>query len=96
MPIITYWNTSREQTGQTMSAIVTATNMAIQHNMKILLISTSLNDDTMKNCFWREKNNFLSGIFGPNINVVNQSGIEGLDRVVRSNNYKRLYKSGTN
>lgn len=85
MPIITFWNTSREQTGQTLSVTATATNMAIQHNKRILLISTSLNDDTMKNCFWREKNNFLSGIFGANVNVVNQNGIEGLDRIVRSN-----------
>lgn len=85
MPIITYWNTSREQTGQTMAAVATATNMAIQHNLKILLISTSLNDDTIKKCFWHEKGGLLSGIFGTNVSVVNQNGIEGLDRIVRSN-----------
>ena len=85
MSIVTFYNSAREQTGQTMSAIAIATNMAIQHNIKILLISTSLNDDTIKNSFWHEKPNLLSGIFGSNANVVNQSGIEGLDRVVRSN-----------
>lgn len=85
MPIITYWNTSRVQTGQTMAAVATATNLAIQHNQKILLISTSLNDNTIKNCFWHEKGSLLSGIFGSNTNLVNQNGIEGLDRVVRSN-----------
>lgn len=85
MPIITFWNTSREQTGQTMAAVATATAMAIQHNQKILLISTSLNDDTIKNCFWHEKNGLLSGIFKSNTNVINQNGIEGLDRIVRSN-----------
>lgn len=85
MSIVTFYNSAREQTGQTMSAIAMATNMAIQHNVKILLISTSLNDDTIKNCFWHEKGNLLSGIFGSNTNLVNQSGIEGLDRVVRSN-----------
>ena len=85
MSIVTFYNSAREQTGQTMSAIAMTTNMAIQHNVKILLISTSLNDDTIKNCFWHEKGNLLSGIFGTNVNLVNQSGIEGLDRVVRSN-----------
>lgn len=85
MPIITYWNTTRDQTGQTLSAVATATNMAIQQNVKILLISTSLNDDTMKNCFWHEKKGMLSGIFGASTNLVNQSGIEGLDRIARSN-----------
>ena len=68
-----------------MSAIVAATHMAITQNQKILLISTSLNDDTMKNCFWHEKPSVLSGIFGSNVNIINQNGIEGLDRVVRSN-----------
>lgn len=85
MPIITFWNTSREQTGQTMAAIATATAMSIQHNQKILLISTSLNDNTIKNCFWHEKRGLLSGIFKSNTNIINQNGIEGLDRIVRSN-----------
>ena len=85
MPIVTFWNTSREQTGQTMAAVATATAMSIQHNQKILLISTSLNDDTIKNCFWHEKTGLLSGIFKSNTNVINQNGIEGLDRIVRSN-----------
>lgn len=85
MPIVTFWNTAREQTGQTISAIATATNMAIQQNIKILLISTSLNDNTVKDSFWHEKPNMLSGLFGANVNLVNQNGIEGLDRIVRSN-----------
>lgn len=85
MPIMTFYNVAREQTGQTISAVATATSMAIQHNQKIILISTSLNDNTMKNCFWHEKQKRLSGIFGPNISFVAQSGIEGLDRIVRSN-----------
>ena len=85
MPIITYWNTTRDQTGQTLSAVATATNMAIQQNVKILLISTSLNDDTMRKCFEQTKKRGLSAIFGTSTNLVNQSGIEGLDRIVRSN-----------
>lgn len=85
MPIITFWNSAKEQTGQTISAVSLATNMAIQQNIKILLISTSLNDNTMKDCLWTEKPSMLSSIFGANVNLVNQNGIEGLDRIVRSN-----------
>ena len=85
MPIITYWNPTRDQTGQTMSAIATATKLAIDQNVKVLLISPSLNDNTMKDSFWNEKKGILSGIFGAKANLINQSGIEGLDRIVRSN-----------
>ena len=85
MPIITYWNTTRDQTGQTLAAIATVTKLAIDQNVKVLLISTSLNDDTIKKSFWSEKKSVLGGIFGTNNNLINQSGIEGLDRIVRSN-----------
>lgn len=86
MAIVTFYNLSREQTGQTMAAVATATNMAIEHNLKILLISTSLNDNTIKDCFWQEKSkNSLAGMLGIKTNLVNQSGIEGLDRIARSN-----------
>lgn len=69
-----------------MAAVATATNMAIEHNLKILLISTSLNDNTIKDCFWQEKSkNSLAGMLGIKTNLVNQSGIEGLDRIARSN-----------
>ena len=86
MAIVTFYNLSREQTGQTMSAVATAKNMAIDHNLKILLISTSLNDNTIKDCFWQEKSkNSLAGMLGIKTNLVNQSGIEGLDRIARSN-----------
>lgn len=86
MAIVTFYNLSREQTGQTMAAVATATNMAIEHNLKILLISTSLNDNTIKDCFWQEKSkSSLAGMLGIKTNLVNQSGIEGLDRIARSN-----------
>ena len=48
MSIVTFWNDSREQTGQTLTAVAVATKMAIERNIKILLISTSINDSTIK------------------------------------------------
>ena len=86
MSVVTFWNDKKEQTGKTLSAVAVATYMAIEHNYKILVISTGLNDKTLDNCFWKEKKakkNF--GIFGPNTNVAMENGIEGLSKMVKSN-----------
>lgn len=86
MSIVTFWNNGKEQTGKTLSAVAIATYMAIEHNYKILVISTGFNDKSLDNCFWKEKKtkkNF--GIFGPNTNVAMENGIEGLSKMVRSN-----------
>lgn len=86
MSIVTFWNDKKEQTGKTLSAVAVATYMAIEHNYKILVISTGLNDKALDNCFWKEKKakkNF--GIFGPNTNVAMENGIEGLSKMVKSN-----------
>ena len=85
MSIITFWNDTREQSGRTLTSVAVATRMAIERNSKILLISTSVADSTMKKCFWVEenkKNNFL-GTKTSNIAVEN--GIEGLLKLVTSN-----------
>ena len=86
MSVITFVNNEKEQTGKTLSAVAVATYMAIEHNYKILVISTGFNDKTLDNCFWKEKKakkNF--GIFGPNTNVAMENGIEGLSKMVKSN-----------
>ena len=86
MSIVTFWNDDREQTGKTLSSVAIATRMAIECNYKILLISTSFQDPTMKNCFWEEKppkNLKLFGGKGHNIAVEN--GIEGLLKLITAN-----------
>lgn len=86
MSIVTFWNNGKEQTGKTLSAVAIATYMAIQHNYKILLVSTGHNDKTIDNCFWEDKKvkrNF--GLFGPNTSVAMQNGVEGLSQMARSN-----------
>ena len=85
MAIVTFWNGTREQCGNTASSLALATQMSIERNMKILLISTSLNDYSFKDSFWYEKKKKMSGIFGPNTSFVVQKGVEGLDRIIRSN-----------
>ena len=55
MSVVTFWNDKKEQTGKTLSAVAVATYMTIEHNYKILVISTGFNDKTLDNCFWKEK-----------------------------------------
>ena len=51
MSIVTFWSNGREETGKTMAAVAIATHMAIEHNVKILLISTTNKNETIQNCF---------------------------------------------
>ena len=55
MAIVTFWNDTGEQCGTTSSSIALATQVAYEHNMKVLLISTGFNDEIVKDSFWVEK-----------------------------------------
>lgn len=86
MSIVTFWNNGKKETGKTLSVVAIATHMAIEHNYKILVISTGLNDKTLDNCYWQEQKIKKSlGLFGPNTNVAMDNGIEGLSKMVKSN-----------
>lgn len=97
MAIITFRGNSNKETGNTSAAIAVATYMSIEHNMKILLLSTSLNDDTIKESFWASstKRSVLSN--GPTETVSTiQSGIEGLSRMISSSKIEpRIIKDYT-
>lgn len=86
MSIVTFYNDDKEQTGKTLTAVAVATKMAIERNFKILLISTSYREPTVKNCFWTDdiqKN--LKLLEGKNGNIAVENGIEGLSKLVTSN-----------
>lgn len=86
MSVVTFWSDGREQTGKTLSIAAISTYMAVEHNYRILIISTGYRDDTLNRCFWKEKKakrNF--GLFGPNTNEILEEGIVGLAKVVKSN-----------
>ena len=86
MSIVTFYNSSVEQTGKTMSIAAIATYMAIEHNKRILVVSTTNREDPLKTCFWQEKKKRKNlGIFGPNASVEVENGVEGLARMIRSN-----------
>lgn len=85
MAIVTFWNNTEEHCGTTSSAVALATQVAIEHNIKVLLITTSFNDRLIKDSFWIEKKKSSFGLFSNNKSELENNGIEGLDRVIRSN-----------
>lgn len=85
MPVISFWSNTKKQTGQTMSLAAIATSMAIEHNYKILIISTLYNDDTLDLCFGTQGGNksLLKKIMKGNTVTVD-NGIEGLAKMAYS------------
>ncbi len=88
MSVITFVNSIEEKTGKTMSLVAIATNMAIENNKRILIISTVNGEDKIKSCYFEENpiKKLKLGIFGENRVIVDaETGIEGIAKIVRSN-----------
>ncbi len=87
MSIVTFWNNGKEQTGKTLSLAAICTRLAIEHNYRVLVVSTGYQDDNLDNCFWEQKKKVKTnlGLFGPNTNVALQEGMAGLARMMKSN-----------
>ena len=89
MSIVTFWNDDKEQTGKTLASIAVATKMAIERNFKILFLSTSYKEKTVKNCFWVDNVNNIQKKLGSlavnDNNIAVENGIEGLSKLVASN-----------
>jgi len=100
MAIVTFWSNGKEETAKTLSIAAIATNMAIEHNYKILLLSTNYNDDTLERCFWEKQKpkKSLMELAPPGAMVELDNGIEGLAKVIKSgkmspeliNNYTKI------
>lgn len=101
MAIITFWNESEKENGQTLSIIAIANQMAIEHNYRILVVDACFSDKTMERAFWKTKENkTIKSLTAGKIDV--SSGAEGLVSAVASNkatpeiitNYTRIvYKN---
>lgn len=87
MAIVTFWSNGKEETAKTLSVAAIATNMAIEHNYKILLLSTNYNDDTLEDCFFEKKKpkKSLLQLAPPGLVVEFDNGIEGLSKAIKSN-----------
>ena len=100
MAVVTFWSNGKEETAKTLSVVAIATNMAIEHNYKILLLSTNYNDDTLESCFWERQKpkKSLMELAPPGAVVEFDNGIEGLAKVIKSgkmspeliNNYTKI------
>lgn len=88
MAIIAFWSDEKKETGQTMSMVALSTYIAIQHNYKILNVSTNFKDTTLEECYWnvQKENSFMRKINKDTDNIVGlQAGIEGLIKIIKSN-----------
>lgn len=52
MSVVAFYTNGRYQAGNTISATALATYIGIVQNKKVLLISTALNDSTIKDALW--------------------------------------------
>lgn len=86
MSIITFWSNGKEQVGKTLATAAIATNMSIEHNKRILVISTSYKDNTLLNCFQnpsqKETRKTIMGKSEQKVELEN--GIQGLFRIIKS------------
>ena len=91
MSVITFSNRDVKETGQTYTVAAIASQLAINHNYKILMISTDFKDETLERCFFPPKkvqqivqnNPYLQTRSGMASDVSN--GFEGLLRAFQSN-----------
>ena len=89
MSIITFANKGIREKGQTLSAAAFAAKLSIDHNYKILFISTDFNDDTVLKAFFKDevKNKRQSNnpLFQGSKPTDVSNGVEGLIRMFSSN-----------
>lgn len=52
MSVITFWSNGKEETAKTLSLAAIATYMAMEHNARVLVLSTNFKDTTLESCFW--------------------------------------------
>ena len=87
MSIISFWSGGREETAKTLSIAAISTYLAIKHNYKILVVSTTYSDDTLENCFWKSEKRAQPIFSGLNMKGKQDlaSGVEGLAKAISSN-----------
>ena len=86
MAIIAFWSNEEKETAQTMSMVALSTYMAIEHNYRILNVSTNFKEQTLENSYWDlSKLNQLAKTLNTNNQVGLESGVEGLIKIINSN-----------
>lgn len=87
MAIIAFWSNEEKETGQTMSMVALSTYIAIEHNYRILNVSSNFKDETLENSYWdfSKKESLMKSISKGQGQVELESGIEGLVKIINSN-----------
>lgn len=87
MAIIAFWSDEKRETGQTMSMVALSTYMAIEHNYRILNVSTNFKDETLENSYFdlEKMESLVKTISRDQTQVGLESGIEGLIKIINSN-----------
>lgn len=82
MAIITFWNNNTGKIGQTHSAIALATYMGVEHNYRILLMSTRYDDGVTLQAFGANQRTRTVGLITNNKQSMDlESGIEGMAKL---------------
>lgn len=84
MPIVTFWNESRKEAGQTTSLIAIATHMALERNFRVLVVDGTFNDKTIEKAFFKKRDDkTLKQLTQGKLDI--SSGAEGLVSAIASN-----------
>ena len=86
MAIVSFWSNTRKETAQTLSMIALASYISVENNNRILIVDVNLNDKTIKNAFWTDKQEetkkMVKSMSDGKLDI--GSGIEGLSKLLVS------------
>lgn len=84
MPIVTFWNESRKEAGQTTSMIAIATHLALERNYRVLIVDAAFNDNAIEKAFFKPREDkTLKELTQGKLDI--SSGAEGLVSAIASN-----------
>lgn len=85
MAIVTFWSDSPKDTAQSTSALAIATHLAMERNMKILLIDANFSDETVLRAYWKpqKESRFFKELNRGKVDIA--SGADGLVSAIASN-----------
>lgn len=84
MAIVSFWSNGKSETGKSSAIIALATLLGVNHNYKILVLDTKMNDYFYHDCFWKEDKT-IKKINNNNVKTDVGHGISGLSKAILSN-----------
>ena len=85
MAIVTFWSDIPKDTAQTSSALAVTTYLAMEKNMRILLVDANFNDESITRAYWKpqRESKFFNEINRGKVDIA--SGADGLVSAIASN-----------